>query len=107
MGRITGGISFLEGVGFVSREEGHQQQLLGGGGGGGSAGDRLDIAADSFGSGSPRYFLSMMHQPEQYPDRRVFSRMRVELREQNRRGGGDNCPTIVRRETPPPVVYRR
>ncbi|CAB1120744.1 unnamed protein product [Ectocarpus sp. CCAP 1310/34] len=50
VGRITGGISFLEGVGFVSREEGpqqqqQQQQLLGGGGGGGSAGDRFLVLA--------------------------------------------------------------
>ena len=39
MGRITGGISFLEGVGFASKDEA-PQQLLGGGGGGGGAGDR-------------------------------------------------------------------
>lgn len=36
VGRITGGISFLEGVGFVSKDEAPQQLL----GGGGSAGDR-------------------------------------------------------------------
>ncbi|CBJ49239.1 conserved unknown protein [Ectocarpus siliculosus] len=46
VGRITGGISFLEGVGFVSREDGpqqqqQQQQLLSGGDGRGSAGDRF------------------------------------------------------------------
>ncbi|CAM9323362.1 unnamed protein product [Ectocarpus sp. 8 AP-2014] len=43
VGRITGGISFLEGVGFMSREDGpqQQQQLLGGGDGRGSAGDRF------------------------------------------------------------------
>ncbi|CAM9534005.1 unnamed protein product [Scytosiphon promiscuus] len=42
VGRITGGISFLEGVGFVSRDGAPQQQLLsgGGGGGGGGTGDR-------------------------------------------------------------------
>ncbi|CAM9906252.1 unnamed protein product, partial [Ectocarpus sp. 4 AP-2014] len=47
VGRITGGIPFLQGVGFVSREEGtqQQQQLLGGGGGGGSAGDKFLVLA--------------------------------------------------------------
>ncbi|CAN0219785.1 unnamed protein product, partial [Ectocarpus fasciculatus] len=47
VGRITGGISFLEGVGFMSRDEGPQQQHLlgGGGGGGGSAGDRFLVLA--------------------------------------------------------------
>ncbi|CAN0131864.1 unnamed protein product, partial [Hapterophycus canaliculatus] len=40
VGRITGGVSFLEGVGFVSRDHAPQQQLLGGGGGGGG-GDRF------------------------------------------------------------------